>query len=100
MDSLVLIILQSWPLHTVGLRLFNCLFIPIVPSIRVFSNELADDRLMLGQTEDKRRRQQMLRWLDSITDSIDMNLNKLRETVRNRETWSAAVHSVAKSQTC
>ena len=56
-------------------------------------------RLMLGKVEGKRRRrQQMLRWLDSITDSIDMNLSKLRETVRDRETWHAAVHRVKKSR--
>ena len=55
--------------------------------------------LMLGKVEGKRRRrQQMLRWLDSITDSIDMNLSKLRETVRDRETWHAAVHRVKKSR--
>ena len=41
----------------------------------------------------------MLRWLDSITDSMDMNLSKLRETVRDREAWRAAVHRVKKSQT-
>ena len=41
----------------------------------------------------------MLRWLDSITDSMDMNLSKLRETVRDREAWRVAVHRVKKSQT-
>ena len=55
---------------------------------------------MLGKTEDKRwRRRQRLSWLDSIFDSVDMNLRKLQEMVKDREAWCAAVHGVAKSQT-
>ena len=55
---------------------------------------------MLGKIEGKRRRgQQRVRWLDSITDSTDMKLSKLQEIVKNREAWHAAVHGVAKSQT-
>ena len=55
---------------------------------------------MLGKIESKRRRgRQRMRWLDRLTDSVDMNLGKLQEIVRGREVWRAAVHGVAKSQT-
>ena len=56
---------------------------------------------MLGKTEGKRRRQQKrrMRWLDSIANSMEMNLGKLQGIVRDREPWHAAVHGVAKSRT-
>ena len=62
--------------------------------------ELLEKTLMMGRIEGRRRRgRQKMKWLDNITDSMEINLNKLQEIAEDREDWRAAIHGVAKSQT-
>ena len=64
------------------------------------STDTLENTLMLGKIKDKRKRgQQKTKWLDSISNSIDMNLSKLQEIEKHRQAWRAAVHGVAESQT-
>ena len=58
-----------------------------------------ENTLMLGKIEGRRRGRQRMRWLDGVTDSMDVSLSKFQEMVKNKEDWSVAVHGISKSQT-
>ena len=67
--------------------------------LRYFGHLLCENTLMLGKIEGRRRGWQMMRWLDGITDSMDISLNNPWEIVKHREPWRSAVHGVKKSWT-
>ena len=72
----------------------------LISGVKQSDSDSLEKPLMLGKIEGRRRRRgQRMRWLNDITDSVNMSLSKFQEIVKDREAWSAVVHAVAKSQT-
>ena len=96
---------QIKPVNLKGNQFWKFEWLMLKLKLQYFGNLMSgadslEKSLMLGKTEGKRRkRQQRMKWLNDITNSMNMNLSKLREMVKDREAWRTAVHAVTKSQT-